>query len=183
MMGEQSPAARLHRLDVAVFEWVAERHAPALDRLLPALSESASYSRLWIGISAGLAVRGSRERRAAVAGISSVGVTSVLANLAMKQVARRRRPASPVPFARHIDQPKSSSFPSGHAASAAAFAGVVGRELPGTWLPLNGLAALVAFSRVFTGVHYPGDVLAGWLLGKTVSSATRRVFHRFGGLA
>ena len=75
-MAEQSPAARVHALDVAVFEWVAARHAPALDRVLPALSESASYSRLWIGISAGLAFarlaraargcRGDRGRRADV---------------------------------------------------------------------------------------------------------------------
>ena len=177
-MAEQSSlTGTVHELDVAVFERVAELHSPLLDRTLPPLSEAASYSRLWIGISVVLALRGPRSRRAAVAGMAAVGTTSALANLAMKQMAQRRRPQSVVPGTRRLEHPKSSSFPSGHAASAAAFSGVVGREIPALWLPLNALAGAVAFSRVFTGVHYPSDVLAGWMLGKSVAGSTRRVFN------
>jgi undecaprenyl-diphosphatase len=108
-----------------------------------------------------------------------VAATSAIANVAMKLTVRRRRPDRVVPEGRRLKQPGSSSFPSGHAASAAAFSGVIGREVPQLWLPVNALAATVAFSRVYTGVHYPGDVLAGWLLGKSVAGVSRHVLHRY----
>ena len=61
--------------------------------------------------------------------------------------------------------PGSASFPSGHAAAGFAFATAVGRDQPGLGLALRFLAAAVAYSRVHTGVHYPGDVLVGSLVG------------------
>jgi membrane-associated phospholipid phosphatase len=173
--------ARLHAFDVSLFERVAEFHAPVLDRMLPPLSEAASYSRLWIACSLVLATTGHRRRRAAITAMSAVALTSAIANIAMKRSWPRRRPDSVVPEIRRLVQPRSSSFPSGHAASAAAFSGVIGSELPQLWLPLNALAGTVAFSRVYTGVHYPGDVLAGWVLGKSVARATRRLHRRFAG--
>jgi membrane-associated phospholipid phosphatase len=171
---------RLHAVDVSVFAEVAEFHSPLLDRVLPPLSEAASYSRLWIAVSLVLTGGRSRRRRhVAIAAMTAVAATSAIANVAMKQTVRRRRPVHAVPEDRRLKQPGSSSFPSGHAASAAAFAGVVGREIPQLWLPVNALAGTVAFSRVYTGVHYPGDVLAGWLLGKSVAGVSRRLLHRF----
>ncbi len=170
--------ARLHALDVSVFERVAAFHAPVLDRGLPPLSEAASYSRLWIAISLVLIAGGRRGRRGAIAALGAIAMTSAIANLAMKLTVRRARPVSAVPEARWLPQPASSSFPSGHSASAAAFSGVIGREIPELWLPVNALAGTVAFSRVYTGVHYPGDVLAGWLLGKGVAGVTRGVLRR-----
>jgi len=168
----------MHAFDVEVFERVARLDAPALDRTLPRLSTAASYSRIWIGISLALLVRGGRPRRAALAALAAVAVTSALANLGVKLVSRRRRPTSPVPEARRLEHPASTSFPSGHSASAAAFAGVVGHQVPELWLPINALAGSVAFSRVYTGVHYPGDVVIGWLLGRSVASATNLVLRR-----
>jgi undecaprenyl-diphosphatase len=176
---ESSLGERLHAIDTVVFKRVAAAHAPVLDRIIPPLSEAASYSRLWIGIAVAVAaVGGRRGRRTAVAAMATVGVTSAVANLAMKQAARRPRPDHEVPASRRLEHPGSTSFPSGHAASAAAFSGVVGREIPELWLPVNALAGTVAFSRVYTGVHYPGDVLAGWLLGKSVAAVSHRVLRR-----
>ena len=54
-----------------------------------------------------------------------------------------------------MPMPTSTSFPSGHSASALAFAVAVGDVLPALRLPLRAAAATVAFSRVYTGVHYP----------------------------
>jgi membrane-associated phospholipid phosphatase len=150
-----------------------------LDRVMPPLSLVASYSTLWIGTAAAIAVLGGqRGRRVAVAGLGAVAVTSALANLVVKGAAQRVRPTVEVPSARRLEQPASSSFPSGHTASAAAFSGVVGREIPQLWLPLNATAAAVGFSRVYTGVHYPGDVAIGWLLGKSVAAGARRLLDR-----
>jgi undecaprenyl-diphosphatase len=74
-----------------------------------------------------------------------------------------------VPVARHVAMPSSTSFPSGHSASAFAFASGVGSSLPLAGMPLRALAALVAYSRVHTGVHYPADVVAGSVLGGAVA--------------
>ena len=74
--------------------------------------------------------------------------------------------------------PTSSSFPSGHSASGFAFATAVGRELPLLSLPLRGLAAAVAYSRVHTGVHYPGDAIAGSLLGGAIGLGVSGALER-----
>ena len=68
--------------------------------------------------------------------------------------------------------PKSTSFPSGHSASAYAFATAVGKEIPAISGPLRGLAGAVAYSRVHTGVHYPTDVIIGSFLGSTIGDIT-----------
>ena len=68
--------------------------------------------------------------------------------------------------------PTSTSFPSGHSASAFAFAAAVGGSIPVLGIPLRGAAAAVAYSRVHTGVHYPGDVIAGALMGSTLAQLT-----------
>jgi membrane-associated phospholipid phosphatase len=77
-----------------------------------------------------------------------------------------------------VRMPSSTSFPSGHAAAAFAFATGVGYVLPPAAIPLRGLAALVAYSRVHTGVHYPGDVVAGSLMGTTIAQLTTHALDR-----
>jgi len=160
--------------DVALFRAVAGYHSPVLDRILPVLSEVANYSRLWMGIASILVVVGGRKGRGTAAeAMTALGITSATANFAAKNLIPRRRPESAVPEKRRLEQPESSSFPSGHTASAAAFSSVIGDKYPGLYIPITALAAAVGFSRVYTGVHYPGDVLAGWLLGRAVAGAVR----------
>jgi undecaprenyl-diphosphatase len=164
------------RLDVAVYAAVAATPSPTLDRFMRRLSHAADYSRLSISAAAVLALTGGHPgRRAAVRGLASIGVTSAVVNLVVKPLSRRRRPdraEQSVPFARHVPMPISSSFPSGHSAAAFAFATGVGDVLPSAAVPLRGLAALVAYSRVHTGVHYPGDVIVGSLIGGALAQAT-----------
>jgi undecaprenyl-diphosphatase len=77
--------------------------------------------------------------------------------------------------------PLSPSFPSGHAASGFAFAAAVGGTLPAAAAPLRFAASAVAYSRVHTGVHYPGDVVVGALIGSTIGecvAVASRVFER-----
>ena len=159
----------LSRIDHRVYEAIASTTSPALDRPLRRLSSAANRSALWIAIAAGLTIVGGRRgRRAAVAGLTSVAFSSALVNIGLKSVYERARPdraGTGVDEARHVAMPSSSSFPSGHSASGFAFATAVGRDLPLLAFPLRILAALVAYSRVHTGVHYPGDAVAGSLVG------------------
>lgn len=179
--GFQSVGPRLEGADRRVFDAVATWQTPVLDRIMPALSIAASFSRLWAAIALAFAAFGGpKGRKTAVEGMVAIGVTSFLANVVLKGLVRRQRPTDPVPEERRLAQPSSSSFPSGHTASAAAFSGIIDRAYPRLWLPINGIAASVGFSRAYTGVHYPGDVLVGWGLGKVVAFVTWRVFRRIG---
>ena len=146
------------------------------------LTRAADYSRLWLATAAIMATAGGRRgRRAASSGLASVGVTAAVVNLALKPLGGRRRPdrvAEQVPLARQTRMPVSTSFPSGHSATAFAFATGVGHVLPTASIPLQGLAALVAYSRIHTGVHYPGDVLAGALSGTILARLTAHALDR-----
>lgn len=168
--------AEIERVDQALYDAIAATPTPKLDGAMRALSHAADYSRLSISAAAVLALTGSRRgRRAAVDGLASVSVTSALVNLVVKPLGRRRRPdraASAVPSDRQVTMPKSRSFPSGHSAAAVAFAAGASRDLPVAGPPLYLLAAAVSYSRLHTGVHFPGDVLGGALIGLTLANFT-----------
>ncbi|HSO98130.1 MAG TPA: phosphatase PAP2 family protein, partial [Solirubrobacteraceae bacterium] len=140
------------------------------------------YSRLSFASSAVLAVAGGATgRRAAASGLAAVAATSGVVNVMIKPLGRRRRPnrsAQRVPAARQIAMPTSASFPSGHTAAAVAFASGAGRVSALAGVPLHGLAAIVGYSRVHTGVHYPGDVLAGAVIGAVVADLAAAALTR-----
>jgi membrane-associated phospholipid phosphatase len=166
--------AEAERADLAVYAAVARSDIPALDRAMRHVSHAANYSRIWLGVAGLLALGGESGRRAAFDGLTSIAVTSVVVNAALKPLGRRRRPERGPLVARHVRMPRSRSFPSGHAASAFAFATGVTATQPRLAVPLRALATVVAYSRVHTGVHFPGDVLVGSLLGVSIAQITLR---------
>ncbi len=179
----QRALAELDALDKAVLVAIAETPTPELDRAMGAVTSAADYSRLSIAAAAALAIAGgSGGRRAAWRGLASVGVTAAIVNVAVKPALRRARPVrdrEPPPD-REVRMPISASFPSGHSAAAFAFAAGAGHGMPAATPPLTVLAAVVAYSRVHTGVHFPTDVIAGSLIGIALAEVTNHLLGRRG---
>jgi membrane-associated phospholipid phosphatase len=165
----------LAAVDTAVYRAIAATPTPALDGPLRVVTSAADHSKLWLGASAVLfALGGRRGRRAAITGVAAIGVTSAVVNLPMKLAGRRRRPdadAAGVPAERRVQMPTSASFPSGHSASAAAFASAASAVAPALGAPLGVAAAAVGYTRIHSGVHYPGDVIGGVVVGASIGEA------------
>jgi undecaprenyl-diphosphatase len=159
---------RVHRLDRAAFEWVARRQSRVLDATMPKLTHACDDGSLWAWMAVALALLGGRRgRRAARAGLLSIAIVSPVVNGPFKWIVRRPRPViDSVPEVRRIrNTPRTTSFPSGHSASAWCFATAASLEAPVLAPILLPMAAAIAYSRVYTGAHYPGDAIAGSLVG------------------
>lgn len=154
----------------------SERHrSPLRDRLLVGATQVANRSLVWFVIGGALArCGGERGKRAAGRGFVAIALASAVANGPVKLLVRRARPTWRVPL---IRPPRTTSFPSGHTASAFAFAVAASRELPPAAALLIPLAATVGYSRVYVGVHYPSDVLLGAALGAGAGLVADGVLH------
>lgn len=136
------------------------------------LTLSANHGKLWFAVAGVLACSGKRYRRAGLRGIGSLAGASLLSNAVLKPLfGRRRPPVDPLLPQALRRMPWTSSFPSGHSASAAAFAVGAALERPRALIVLAPLATAVAYSRVYLGVHYRSDVLAGVAVGAGVALA------------
>ena len=145
-----------------------------LDRASVLLSRAADRSVLWLTVAVLLAVAGgTKGRTAALRGATSIGLASLVANTVLKLAWRRSRPAETGPTV--VRRPDSFSFPSGHTASAFAFATAVGSEIPALAAPLGLAAAAVGLSRIRGRVHYPSDVVAGALIGVAAGIVTQPI--------
>jgi undecaprenyl-diphosphatase len=170
------------QVDQALYQAVASAPTPTLDIPLRRLSNSANNSMVWVALAGGLGIVGGRRgRRAAVAGIMSVAISSAVVNVALKNLYERERPdrdTAAIISTRHTRMPDSSSFPSGHSASGFAFATAVGRQIPALSFPMGMLAAAIAYSRVHSGVHYPGDAIVGSLAGGAIGLTVAKQLER-----
>jgi undecaprenyl-diphosphatase len=127
-------------------------------------SKAGEHGVLWYSIS-GLGALLARRRRAAYARVAAVVFGSFLANQAVKIAVRRPRPKlEDLPPLVHTLS--NRSYPSAHATTSMAAAGALKRVLPAK--PVYALAALMSLSRLYLGVHYPSDIVAGAALGVAV---------------
>jgi undecaprenyl-diphosphatase len=155
----------VQRLDQRLMRRSTLARSVPLDRGLVGITRAANYSRIWLILAGALALLGGqRGQRAAGRGIVALAIAAAVANGPAKLLVRRRRPFwSSRPT--RIRMPRSTSFPSGHSATAFAFATGACAELRVLTPVLLPLASAVAYSRVYTGVHYPSDVVAGAGIG------------------
>jgi undecaprenyl-diphosphatase len=155
-------------LDHLIRAWVVEHRAHAIDGVMVALSVAGRGGRVWIGIGLVLWAAGRLTWQRLVELLVALALVTVTVDYVLKPLINRQRPFMLTPSVSVLDtRPKDASFPSGHAGNAFAGATVLARALPAwpwqaAWWTL---AALIAFSRVYVGVHYPADVAAGALTG------------------
>lgn len=108
-----------------------------------------------------------RTRKIGIMALLALSIGFLITNLALKNLVARIRPYETVEGLKLLIARQSDfSFPSGHACASFAAASVYFRKLPQKWgISAVVLAALIAFSRLYVGVHYPTDVLAGAVIG------------------
>ncbi|MGN8130177.1 bifunctional phosphatase PAP2/diacylglycerol kinase family protein [Arthrobacter sp. RC1.1 241] len=165
----------ISRVDRYLLRHVSNLPGGNHDTFFRRLSASANNGRLWMGTAAVLALVPGKTRRAALHGLIAQGVASAVTNVVFKTLLPRTRPLPEhLPVFRFVHpQPTSSSMPSGHSASAVAFAVGVGLVRPALGLAVAPAAAGVAYSRVHTGAHWPTDVLFGSAIGAGAALVTR----------
>ncbi len=131
-----------------------------------------------LGVGVVLVCAIARSWRPAIATGLAVGVTHLL-TLALKELVDRPRPTGTEPL---VPMPDSASFPSGHASTAFAAAAALAVFGRSPWLraALFATASAIALSRVWLGVHYPSDVVAGAIIGALVGWAIARSVARAG---
>jgi len=147
------------RLDRRVEAWIVAHRVGALDHPFVWLSATGVFGLVWIVLGAVVAVA---LRRLSV--FLLVVVADVLADLAasgLQAAVGRPRPDE----THRLVEVSSFSFPSGHAATSFACALVLASFVPRLAVAFFALATLMAFSRLYLGVHYPLDVLGGGVLG------------------
>lgn len=129
-----------------------------------------------MGAAAIMAAFPGKPRRAALHGLIAQAVASAVTNVGFKTLLPRARPLPEhLPVFRFVHpQPTSSSMPSGHSASAIAFAVGVGLVKPALGAALAPAAVGVAYSRVHTGAHWPSDVFFGSAIGAGAALITRK---------
>jgi undecaprenyl-diphosphatase len=158
------------RLDFATFQLLRLYHWPVLDIVMASLSDIAAGAGIWVALTLLIGLIHRRRWPAAIQALLAIALTIIFTESAVKPLVDRGRPFESYGDTRVYGyRPTTRSFPSGHAANAAAAAYALTRLAPEGraifWL----IALLISSSRIYLGVHYPTDIIGGALIGLAVA--------------
>jgi membrane-associated phospholipid phosphatase len=152
--------------------WERLRGNAALDRMFYTASEAADFSVLWHAMGVVAAII-EDDPKIALGLSAALGIESALVNGPVKSLFKRSRPVQEVPRPHKLRQPRTSSFPSGHASAAMVAAALLSRHTGGVaWYALAGA---VATSRIHVRIHHASDVAGGLAVGVVLGAIARRV--------
>lgn len=139
---------------------------PWLDPVVSLYTQLGNAGLLWIALSLAMVLY-KPTRRAGAAALMAMALGLLITNITIKPLVERARPWLAWPIEPLVVERDPNSFPSGHTSAAFAFALGSLRELPRRWMKVCVvvLAVLMGLSRLYVGVHYPSDVLMGFVVG------------------
>jgi undecaprenyl-diphosphatase len=160
-------------MDIQLLYWINSHHCALLDCILWGVSAATDLYLLWglLGIFIWL-VDKKRGKRFAFCIFLALALTFISVDLVIKPIVARPRPFAGLPGIRQLEVSATGrmvdsplAFPSGHCASSMAAAWLIGIFYRRFRLPLFVLVGLVAYSRVYLGMHYPSDCVVGLAVG------------------
>jgi undecaprenyl-diphosphatase len=156
--------------DAALRDWIVRFNAPVVDEVMWLLSTVGYFGAIWAAIAIVMAAWVPRLRPPAWQVLVALLLTQGAVDWGIKPFFARQRPFVTITSARVVGdyRPPTFSFPSGHAALSFSAATVLAFGVPRLRVLWFVLATLIAFSRVYIGVHYPLDVACGALVGIAV---------------
>ena len=170
---------RIDAIDQRIDSWVElGRSLQPLNRVMDMASAAGDWSRVWHVANLALIARRGHRRDAALFALA-LGAESLMVNQGLKRFIRRPRPTTSGDERSHVRTPSTSSFPSGHASSAAFAISLMstlrGRSTARRLIPFG---AMVAYSRIHVRLHHASDVIAGALVGIALGRVARGLLRR-----
>jgi undecaprenyl-diphosphatase len=157
----------IKNLDIQWFYIVNQSiHNAFFNVVMPIISNAGENGLIWLLLALILYLTGPKNRRTSFLMLVALFTSFVLGEEILKHIFQRPRPFLSLEGVNLlVAAPGSFSFPSGHTANAFASSLVIARKVPRLAWAVLLLAVVIAFSRVYVGVHYPLDILGGGLLG------------------
>ena len=167
------------RLDEVVDNWFDAylRGRAVPDAVMYSASAAGDHGIIWLVLAGFQAARRRHGdwQRPLLRAATGLAVESIVVNGPVKWLFRRTRPSHELPRPRHLRQPRTSSFPSGHA-TAAFFGAALLRDNDPIWPLYYAVAVVVAASRVHVKIHHASDVIGGAVIGVALGELVRKAF-------
>ena len=174
---DQIEPGRIEQFDQRVDEFFEQhlRGRPLVDRVFYAASALGDHGIIWLILAVIRGLRSKEHWPAAVRAAAGIGIESALINGPVKWLFRRERPVHDGDRPFPVRQPRTSSFPSGHATAGFSAAALLSDGDP-AWRPVYyAIAWVVAWSRVHVKMHHASDVVGGIVIGAALGEISRRI--------